>query len=428
MLWQTLSWFAPALGIPAFAIPGFAKIWASLIKITPIDVLVTLARVIGALILSFVLGVALAMAMYRSHSLENHPHPIVRLLMAVPVVCWILFAVLWFKWVELRIAFVLIVVCGPVFIVDVLDGMKGVSRELRDMLRSFRPSQVHFFTKLVLPATLPTILTSWKINLSLAIRVVTMAELVGAVSGIGYGLVVAQELFSVAEVFAWTFILVAILFALEAIVARVERACCGGAHERAGAIEVTGLRKVFRQTRHGQAVVAIDRLDFGLGQGEMVAIVGQTGCGKSTFLNLLIGLDRPTEGRIAVGGRTPYDDFDHFRGVLATVFQQDRLLPWRTSSTTSPCPSSCSVATGASRSSARCAGSPGSASADSSARIRTSSPAACGSAWRSRARSSSSPPSSSPTRPSGISTRSPRRPCARRSSSSRATAATRRCS
>ena len=103
------------------------------------------------------------------------------------------------------------------------------------------------------------------------------------------------------------------------------------AHVRgAGAIEVAGLRKVFRQTGTGEAVVAIERLDFEVAQGEMIAIVGQTGCGKSTFLNLLIGLDRPTEGRIAVGGRAPYDDFDHFRGVLAAVFQQDRLLPWRT--------------------------------------------------------------------------------------------------
>jgi NitT/TauT family transport system ATP-binding protein len=98
----------------------------------------------------------------------------------------------------------------------------------------------------------------------------------------------------------------------------------------AGRIDVTGLRKVFHQTGTGEAVIAIDALDFAIEQGEMVAIVGQTGCGKSTFLNLLIGLDRPTSGRIAVGGRAPYDDLDHFRGVLAAVFQQDRLLPWRT--------------------------------------------------------------------------------------------------
>jgi NitT/TauT family transport system permease protein len=100
--------------------------------------------------------------------------------------------------------------------------MKGVQQEWRDMLRSFRPSRVQFFTKLLLPAIVPVILTSWKINLSLAIRVVTIAELVGAISGVGYGLVIAQELFSVADVFAWTLVLVVILFLAEAVLSLVE--------------------------------------------------------------------------------------------------------------------------------------------------------------------------------------------------------------
>ena len=90
------------------------------------------------------------------------------------------------------------------------------------MIRSFRPSRFDYFRKLMLPAILPTLFTSWKINLSLAIRVVTIAELVGAVTGIGHRLSVAQELFSVADVFAWTLVLVAALFLLEAVVTRLE--------------------------------------------------------------------------------------------------------------------------------------------------------------------------------------------------------------
>ena len=215
--WEIVSWF-----VPPFIVPGWGRILTSLAGL-PLDfVLVTMARVIGALVVSFALGLALAMAMYASSPVERYGRPFVRLLMAVPVVCWILFAVLWFRWVEFRIAFVLVVVCAPVFLVDVLDAMKGVSRDLRDMLRSFRPTRAQVFTKLVLPATVPAMLTSWKINLSLAIRVVTIAELVGAVTGIGYGLVVAQELFSVSEVFAWTLILVAILFVAEAVLTLVE--------------------------------------------------------------------------------------------------------------------------------------------------------------------------------------------------------------
>jgi NitT/TauT family transport system permease protein len=220
--WEALSHLAPYLGIPPFAIPSLVKIAKSITTITPIDIVVTLARVIGALVVSFVIGVALAMAMYRSEALDNYLHPMIRILMAVPVVSWILFAVLWFPGVEFRIGFVLVVVCGPVFLIDSLDAMRAVPRDLRDMMRSFRPTTLQYFGKLMLPAIVPTIFTSWKVNISLAIRVVTIAELVGAVTGIGHQLSVAQELFSVSDVFAWTIVLVALLFLLEAFVARVE--------------------------------------------------------------------------------------------------------------------------------------------------------------------------------------------------------------
>jgi NitT/TauT family transport system permease protein len=171
---------------------------------------------------SFVIGMLVAVLMYLSGSVERYLRPMVRILMAVPVVSWILFAVLWFKGVEFRIVFVLVVVCAPVFTVDALDNMREVSRDLKQMIRSFRPTSLQFFAKLMLPAITPGIITSWKITLSLAIRVVTIAELVGAVTGIGHQLSVAQELFSVADVFAWTLVLVVLLFMLEALIVLLE--------------------------------------------------------------------------------------------------------------------------------------------------------------------------------------------------------------
>jgi NitT/TauT family transport system ATP-binding protein len=96
-------------------------------------------------------------------------------------------------------------------------------------------------------------------------------------------------------------------------------------------IKVSGLGKVFRQKGSGTSVVAIQRLDFAIARGEIVAVVGKTGCGKSTFFNILTGLEEPSEGRIEIGGRTPYGaGFDSFRGRIGIIFQQDRLLPWRT--------------------------------------------------------------------------------------------------
>lgn len=221
-VWQTLSIIAPSIGIPQLAFPSFVSIFKSLTEVVPADVLITVLRVLAALVLSFAIGMLLAVACYVSNSVNLYVTPIIKLLMAVPVISWILFAILWFRSVEFRILFVLTITCAPIFMVDALDSMHNTSKELRDMMRSFRPTPWQFFIKLMLPASMPSIITSWKINLSLAIRVVTIAELVGAVTGIGHQLAVAQELFSVADVFAWTLTLVIILFVLEALLGKFE--------------------------------------------------------------------------------------------------------------------------------------------------------------------------------------------------------------
>ena len=134
VFWEGLSWVSPP-----YVIPGWGRIVSSVFSLRLDFVLITLARVAVALLLSFVIGLALAMLMYASDTFERYSKPLVRLLMAVPVVCWVLFSVLWFKGVEFRIAFVLIVTCAPVFIVDCLDGMKGAPKHLREMLRSPAP-------------------------------------------------------------------------------------------------------------------------------------------------------------------------------------------------------------------------------------------------------------------------------------------------
>jgi NitT/TauT family transport system ATP-binding protein len=87
---------------------------------------------------------------------------------------------------------------------------------------------------------------------------------------------------------------------------------------------------MFTQTVNRQRSVAIEELTFRIRPHEIVAIVGRTGCGKSTLLNMLLGLEHPDAGRITIDGHCPYRDFWHFKGKIAAIFQQDRLLPWRT--------------------------------------------------------------------------------------------------
>lgn len=85
-------------------------------------------------------------------------------------------------------------------------------------------------------------------------------------------------------------------------------------------IEVKNLTK-----RFGDLLV-LDEICFSIAEGELVAIVGPTGCGKTTFLNSLSCLSPITSGQILIDG-TPANPKHH---NISFVFQEPTCLPWRT--------------------------------------------------------------------------------------------------
>jgi NitT/TauT family transport system ATP-binding protein len=95
-------------------------------------------------------------------------------------------------------------------------------------------------------------------------------------------------------------------------------------------IRLDQVTKAFNASSAAASFTAVDRLDLEVGSGQMLALLGKTGCGKSTIFNMIAGLTEPTSGIVTVDGRNPFRDFDAFRGKIAIVFQNDRLLPWRT--------------------------------------------------------------------------------------------------
>jgi len=92
-------------------------------------------------------------------------------------------------------------------------------------------------------------------------------------------------------------------------------------------VSFSAVSKTF--SKGGISFVACSELTFEVRPGEILAIVGETGCGKSTALSLLLGLQAPTEGTISVLGADPFRQFGDLRGRIGIIFQNDRLLPWR---------------------------------------------------------------------------------------------------
>ena len=83
---------------------------------------------------------------------------------------------------------------------------------------------------------------------------------------------------------------------------------------------VRGLTKCFGDLK------VLDDISFDIKKGDFVCIVGPTGCGKTTFLNLLVKLLEPTKGDILIDGE-PADPKKH---NLSFVFQEPSAFPWLT--------------------------------------------------------------------------------------------------
>lgn len=83
-------------------------------------------------------------------------------------------------------------------------------------------------------------------------------------------------------------------------------------------IEINNLSKKF-------AEFSLKNINMSIEKGEFIGILGQSGSGKSTILNLIAGLDKNYQGDIFIGGQKPSKVIQ--AGEIAMVFQQDLLLP-----------------------------------------------------------------------------------------------------
>jgi NitT/TauT family transport system ATP-binding protein len=87
-------------------------------------------------------------------------------------------------------------------------------------------------------------------------------------------------------------------------------------------LEVDGVSKAY-------AIPVLDRVTFQAAAGEFVCLLGPNGCGKTTLLRIVGGLEAPTAGEVRLDGR-PVVHGGASRAHVGVVFQEDRLLPWLT--------------------------------------------------------------------------------------------------
>jgi ABC-type nitrate/sulfonate/bicarbonate transport system permease component len=155
-----------------------------------------------------VIGIPIGLVMGLSSRVDEFLRPIVKFIMGVPALNWVIIVIIWFSSTELRIGFVLVVLCTPVTVYCVYDGVRGIDRKLTDMVLAFGANPVQHVRLLMWPYVKASAFTAAKLNVANAVRTVIVAELVGAPLGIGKELDLAKNVFDMATVLAWTIFLV----------------------------------------------------------------------------------------------------------------------------------------------------------------------------------------------------------------------------
>lgn len=95
-------------------------------------------------------------------------------------------------------------------------------------------------------------------------------------------------------------------------------------------LRTKGLKKYFEN--QSCQVRALDGVELSIEEGEFVALIGSSGCGKTTLLNMLGGLDTPTEGQVYIRGKNLSEMSREERTIfrrrnVGFVFQQFNLVP-----------------------------------------------------------------------------------------------------
>jgi len=220
--WQILSWV-----FPPFLFPPVSEVVSRTIEILVTgslltDVLLTAGRIFGGLFGAFVFGAILALAIGQSKTIENFVAPVLTFFQGIPALSWVVFAIIWFKGIEFRVLFIMVMTTLPAFTFQILDAFRSMSKDLFEMTMAFRPSRWTLFRFLSAPTIVPGIPTAWKVNLGNAARVVVVAELVGATGGVGYELLRQQQLFDMAGALAWTIQLVLFVLVVQQVIVWVE--------------------------------------------------------------------------------------------------------------------------------------------------------------------------------------------------------------
>lgn len=219
---------AVALGnFPAFILPGPSLVWKRFIQVLQDGSLlrhslITLGEVLTGLAFGVITSTVLGYLLAKSRTVERILSPYIVASQSVPVVAIAPLLVIWFgPGLFSKVLISALIVFFPV-LVNTVVGLRSVSDDLRDLMRSLQATRWQTFALLELPAALPVFLGGLRIGATLSVIGAVVGEFVGADRGLGFMINRARGQYDTALVFVAVLMLVFMAVTLYGVVVFLE--------------------------------------------------------------------------------------------------------------------------------------------------------------------------------------------------------------
>jgi NitT/TauT family transport system permease protein len=224
LAWQCLP---PALGVPSYIIPTVTDLAHEFGRMVArenllVHILSTVTIAVAGFVIGSLLGAAIGYLLGMSVLVEKVLSPYILGLQIAPKVAFAPLFIMWLgynSWPKLIVT--ILVVFFPI-LVNVLQSMKTVDRDLINLARAYSMNRLQIFWKIEVPASMPALMAGLRIGATLAVIGVTVGELVGGNTGLGYLITFGEGQANTAMVFNAIVLLTLIGIVLYGAVAIIE--------------------------------------------------------------------------------------------------------------------------------------------------------------------------------------------------------------
>lgn len=196
----------------------FIRAYLLLVDYENSQISVTLFRSLVGVGTACAIGIALGLIAGAYKSFAALLKPVVTILLSMPPIIWIVLAIFWFGFGNQSTIFTIIITVLPLTFASSAVGMMSVSEELKEMFDAYKPGFAKKIRHLYIPHLTSHIISSLSVAVGMGVKIVIMAELLGANDGMGAKIANARVMLDTTEVMAYVVLVIAIIMLFEYLV------------------------------------------------------------------------------------------------------------------------------------------------------------------------------------------------------------------